>query len=158
MMFMRVLFWGFFMIILDITVFPILSNYKIWTDFSFFYFLVLLLSMKDYAFIMALVLSTTKAIFLLPDQILLYASLVLLCLFLVHIFRKTLSFVQFSWEMIWGLAFVVLQMIWLRRFDLSNVFVSILFHSAIWLFLFPLFYNYLERKLKLIALNRGSAV
>jgi hypothetical protein len=157
-MFLRVLFWGIIMIILDIAVFPILSNYTLWTDFSFFYFLVLLLSMEDYAFVMALILSSLKAIFLLPDQILLYTSLVLGCLFLVHIFRKTLSFVRFSWEMIWGLAFVVLQMIWLRRFGLSELFASILYHSAFWLFLFPLFYNYFERKLKLIALKRGSAV
>jgi hypothetical protein len=157
-MFIRVLLWGFVMIILDIAVFPTLTKHTLWTDFSFFYFLVLLLSMKDYAFIMALILSSMKAIFLLPDQVLLYTFLVLLCLFLVHIFRKTLSFVQFSWEMIWGLAFVVLQMIWLRRFDFSAIFASILYHGAMWLFLFPFFYNFFERKLKLIALNRGSAV
>lgn len=157
-MFLRVLLWGILMIILDIAVFPLLSNYKIWTDFSFFYFLALLLTMEDYAFIMALILSSLKAIFLLPDQILLYTSLVLGCLFLVYVFRKTLSFVRFSWEMLWGLGFVILQMIWLRRFDLSDVFASILYHSAFWLFLFPFFYNYFERKLKLIALNRGSAV
>lgn len=157
-MFLRVLLWGIVMIILDIAVFPLLSNYKIWTDFSFFYFLALLLTMEDYAFIMALILSSLKAIFLLPDQILLYTSLVLGCLFLVYAFRKTLSFVRFSWEMLWGLGFVVLQMIWLRRFHLSDVFASILYHSAFWLFLFPLFYSYFERKLKLIALNRGSAV
>ena len=64
-MFLRVLLWGIVMIILDIAVFPLLSNYKIWTDFSFFYFLALLLTMEDYAFIMALILSSLKAIFLL---------------------------------------------------------------------------------------------
>jgi hypothetical protein len=157
-MFLRVLFWGSVMIVLDIAVFPIFFQYEIWTDFLFFYLLVLLLSMEDYAIIMALLLSSVKALFLLPDQILLYTSFILICLFLVYAFRKTLSFVRFSWEMIWGIGLLVMQMIWLRRFDLSDIFKSTVLHGAVWLFLFPFFFTYFERKLKLIALNRGSSV
>jgi hypothetical protein len=157
-MFLRVLLWGFIMIVLDIAVFPVLFQYTLYTDFLFFYLLVLLLTMEDYAIIMALILSSIKALFLLPDQILLYTSLILLCLFLVYAFRKTLSFVRFSWEMIWGIGFIVLQMVWLKRFEVSDIFKSILLHSAFWLFLFPFFFAYYERKLKLIALNRGSSV
>jgi hypothetical protein len=157
-MFLRVLLWGFIMIVLDIAVFPVFFQYTLYTDFLFFYLLVLLLTMEDYAIIMALILSSIKALFLLPDQILLYTSLILLCLFLVYAFRKTLSFVRFSWEMIWGIGFIILQMVWLKRFEVSDIFKSILLHSAFWLFLFPFFFAYYERKLKLIALNRGSSV
>lgn len=157
-MFLRVFLWGFVMIVLDIAVFPIFFHYTLWTDFLFFYLLVLLLSMEDYAIIMALFLSSIKAVFLLPDQILLYCSLILLCLFLVFVFRKTLSFIRFSWEMIWGIGFIVFQMIWLRRFDVADIFKSILLHTSFWLFLFPFFFTYYQRKLKLIALNRGSSV
>ncbi len=154
----RVYLFGLLMILIDISVIPMISNYQLWTDFTFFFLLSLLLVFKELVLPWAIIISLVKALFFFPEHLFLYLGIVLLSLILAHIFRKTMSLSAYSWEMIWGLGIIFLQMFWLARFSPFYIVFSCLFHLVSWIFLFPMFFHYFQRIMKLQSIRKGSAV
>ncbi len=151
-------FWGLMMIILDIAFFSSLFTYTVWTDFTFFYLLILLQTLGSRTFLIALGMASLKAFFYFPELLWPYLGMILLSLFLVFTFQKTILIGKYTWEMLIGISVLSAQMILISRFSFADILSSALLHLIVWSFLFPLFYRHYQRKLKLEELRKGSAV
>jgi hypothetical protein len=151
-------FWGLIMIIMDIALFPSLFAYSIWTDFTFFYLLILLQTLGSRTFLIALGIASLKAFFYFPELLWPYLGMIMLSLFLVFTFQKTILIGKYTWEMLSGISILSVQMMLISRFSFADILSSSLLHLIVWSFLFPLFYGHYQRKLKLEELRKGSAV
>lgn len=153
-----ILCWGLVMVIFDVAFFPTLFAFQLSSDFTLFYVLSIMLVFNNESFFLALALSLLKALLIFPDQWMLYLFSFLFCFLIAFAFRKNISQARFFWIILLGSLFLVFQMIWVGRFSFSEMVWSTLLHVAIWSFLSPQMYRHYERKLKLYALRKGSAV
>ncbi len=157
-MIFSILCWGLVMVIVDVAFFPSLFSFQLSSDFTLFYVLSIMLVFSNESFFPAIALSLLKALFIFPDQWMLYLFSFLTCLLVAYAFRKNVSQARFLWIILLGCLFLVFQMMWIGRFSFSEIAWSSLLHVAIWSFLSPRMYRHYERKLKLYSLRKGSAV